>query len=136
MVISTLQAILEIQIAILAEIKKGNRLLMTVDESIAAYAADMKTKLQSISDGLVSITTSAANIATDEANLLDQIKQLNASVGTGTLSQPSQDLLNGLLATASTMSTNSQALVAQAKTLADAVPDVVTPPPPSGGPSA
>lgn len=99
---------------ILSEMKKGNTLLMTIDESIKAFSDKANAALDQANQSL-------DNIVADEANLNKQIQDLKALLGNETLSPEAQAALDKV-------ATASEALAAKSKSLADAVPDSVEPP--------
>jgi methyl-accepting chemotaxis protein len=129
-VISILQNIADI----LTEVRKGVSLLAKIDDEIKAFATSANTALSDTAASLKGVATNIQNIAADEANLLDQIKQLNASIGTADLSQESKDLLAGVLQQATDNAANLKATADATKTLADSVPDAVPAPVPTPQP--
>lgn len=95
-------------------LEKGVSLLMTIDERIAAFKTSMDTVLAKISSGL-------DNIQQDETNLLQKISDLQAALGGADLTAEQQAALQAVQDAGDALATRTQSV-------ADAVPDTVTPP--------
>jgi hypothetical protein len=105
---------------LMKELRKLRKTIEKGTEQIMSKITDFQTAVQASFDA---VTTSLDNIVTDEANLAKQISDLQAQIAAGgsTLTPVDQAALD-------TLAANATALAAKTKGIADAVPDLPTPP--------
>jgi SMC interacting uncharacterized protein involved in chromosome segregation len=88
-----------------------------VDDKITAFVT-------SVNDSFTQLGTSLDNISADEANLAKQIADLQAQIA----NDPNSDLSPESQAKLDAVQTAAASMAVRTKTLADSVPDSVTPP--------
>ncbi len=113
---------------LLHEIQKGivalGEKMSKTDDQIAAFEAKTNTQLASISKDLGTMASAQANIAGDEAKILDELKNMP----TDGLSPASLAILDGVTSKLDTVATSSATQAKGLQDLADSIPDTVVQP--------
>lgn len=104
---------------ILAGILKLEKRIMKTDDQIAAFKSDVDAKLAGIQTSLGTMASAQTDIAADEKNILDQLKNMPADG----LSPESQAILAGVVASLGTVADSSKAQADSLQSLADSIPN-------------
>ena len=113
----------------LRNLRKGQRKLMS---AISDFAATAMAALTTANNGITSLVGSLTNISGDQQNLLQQIKDLQAQLLNGALSDADKAAIQGVVDLATTVAANATSAAGQGQQIADSVPDLPAPPPPAG----